>query len=180
MEGGPTCWLATEKEYAGMVLIPPFESTYRTVTRVPIFLGDRFVNFDRIVGMKEPLLIVHGTVDKAIPYGHGESLFELSPSLEKEFFSINGGRHNDLLVVTSDETLAALDRLAARVERGSLLAFENRLELVGAFCLRRSRTIVSEEAEGFWSELLLFERYFESSFGFLHVGVVIVAHPGVA
>ena len=67
--GGPPCWLASEQEDAGLVLIPPFESTYRTVTRVPIFLGDRFINLDRIVGMKEPLLIVHGTVDEAIPYG---------------------------------------------------------------------------------------------------------------
>ncbi len=138
------------------------------------------MNFDRIGGMKEPLLIVHGTVDKAIPHGYSESLFELSPSVGKEFFSINGGRHDDLLVGASNEIFAALDRLAEKVERGSLLAFENRLELVGVFCLRRSRTIVSEEAEGFWSELLLFERCFESSFGFLHVGVVIVAHPGVA
>lgn len=85
MEGGPTCCQASEEEYVGMVLISPFESTYRTVMRVPIFPGDRFMNFDRIVGMKEPLLIVHGTVDKAIPHGYSESLFELSPSVRKEF-----------------------------------------------------------------------------------------------
>ena len=77
MAGGSACWSASEKEYVGMVLSSPFESTYRTVMRVPIFPGDRFMNFDRIVGMKEPLLIVHGTVDKAIPHGYSESLFEL-------------------------------------------------------------------------------------------------------
>ena len=156
MEGGLTCWLASEQEYAGMVLTKPFESTYRTVMRVPIFLGDRFMNFDRIVGMREPLLIVYGTVDEATPPAHGKSMLEHSPSVEKEPHSINRGRLNDLLIVVSNETLAALDRLAARVERGSLLAFENRLELVGAVCLRRSRTVVPEKAEGFWSELLLF------------------------
>lgn len=109
MKSGPTCWLAWEKESAGMVLTTPFESTYRTVMRVPIFLGDRFVNFDRIVGMKELPLTVCGAVDKAIPCGSSESFLEHSPSVEKEFLSIDGGRHNDLLIVASNEILAALD-----------------------------------------------------------------------
>ena len=74
MEGGPACCQASEEEYAGMVLIPPFESTYHTVRRVSIFLGDRLMNFDRIVGMKEPLLIMHGTVDEAILDGYSEEL----------------------------------------------------------------------------------------------------------
>ena len=74
MEGGPTCCQVSEEEYAGMVLIPPFDSTYHTVRRVSIFLGDRLMNFDRIVGMKEPLSIVHGMVDEAIPYGYSEEL----------------------------------------------------------------------------------------------------------
>ena len=103
MEGGWACWLASKKEYVGMVLISPFESTYRTVTGVPISPGDRLMNFDRIVGMKEPFLIVHGSVNKAIPRGYSESLFELLPFVGKEFSSINGGCHNDLLVVASNE-----------------------------------------------------------------------------
>gem|GEM_PF-3766893 len=81
---------------------------------MPIFPGDRLVNFDRIVSSKELLLIVHWTVEKAIPPAHGKSLFGLSPSVEKRFFWINEGRHNGLLIVASNETLAVLDRLAAR------------------------------------------------------------------
>lgn len=119
--GVPTRWLASEEEYAEMVLISPSESTYRTVTGVPIFVGDRFVNFDRIVSIKEPLLIVHGTIEKAMSPAHVKSLFGLSPSVEKEFFSINGGRQNGLLIVASNETLAALDRLAARGNEESYL-----------------------------------------------------------
>ena len=88
---------------------------------MPIFPGDRFVNFDRIVSIKEPLLIVHGTVEKAIPPARGKSLFGLSPSVEKMFFWINGGRHNGLLIVASNEILAALDRLAARGNAESYL-----------------------------------------------------------
>lgn len=118
---GSTCWLASEEECAEMALISPFELTYRTVTRVPIYQGDRFVNFDRIVGIKEPLLIVHGTVEKAIPPAHGKSLFGLSFSVEKEFLSINRGRHNDLPIVASNKIFAALDRLAARRNEESYL-----------------------------------------------------------
>ena len=81
----PTCWLAFKKELAKMVLISPFGPPYRTVTRMPIFPGDRFVNFDRIVHIKEPLLIVHGIVEKAIPPAHGKNLLGLSPSVEKRF-----------------------------------------------------------------------------------------------
>lgn len=32
------------------------------------------MNFDLIVGMKEPLLIMYGTVDEAIPDGYSEEL----------------------------------------------------------------------------------------------------------
>ena len=88
-----------------MVLITLFEPTYRTVMRVSISLRDCIANFDWSVGRKEPCLIVHGTVDEAIPHGYSESLFELLPFVGKEFFSINGGCHNDLLVVASNEIL---------------------------------------------------------------------------
>jgi fermentation-respiration switch protein FrsA (DUF1100 family) len=113
---GPTCWLAVHKAHAGVVLISPFISTYRTVTGIPLFPGDRFVNIDRIEKMKEPLLVVHGTADGMIPYSHGERMFALSPSEEKEFLPIKSGRHNDLFTVASDEIFAAFDRLAERVK----------------------------------------------------------------
>ena len=64
-----------------MVLISTLESIYCTVTRVPISPGDRFGDFDRMVSMKEPLLIVHGKIEKAIPTAYGNSLVGLLPSV---------------------------------------------------------------------------------------------------
>ena len=113
---GPTCWLATQKKHAGVVLITPFISAYRTVTGIPLFPGDRFVNIDRIEKMKERLLVIHGTADGVVPFSHGERLFKLSPSSEKEFLSIKGGGHNDLFIVASDQIMSAFDQLAEKIE----------------------------------------------------------------
>ncbi|MEN8695133.1 MAG: alpha/beta hydrolase [Akkermansiaceae bacterium] len=116
---GPTCWLAENEKLAGVTLIAPFVSTFRTVTRVPIFPNDRFKNIDRIGNIKTPTLFIHGTADRVVTHWNSETLFAKSGSEDKEFLSIPGAGHNNLWSTYSAEILLKLEDFAAKVyERG--------------------------------------------------------------
>ena len=49
----------------------------------------------KIVNYDGPLFQSHGTVDYVIPYQFGKQLYEACPSQDKQFMTIEGGRHND-------------------------------------------------------------------------------------
>ncbi|MGC6426540.1 MAG: alpha/beta hydrolase [Akkermansiaceae bacterium] len=112
---GPTCWLAEKKELAGVVLIAPFTSTFRTVTRVPLFPCDRFVNIDRIANIKQPTLFIHGTSDFVVPHWNSQELFETSGSMDKELLSLQNAGHNNLWSLHSDTLLLKLEDFSAKV-----------------------------------------------------------------
>ncbi len=114
---GPTCWLAGQKQTAGVVLISPFLSAFRTVTRVPLFLGDRFENLIEIKKSSSPLLVIHGDKDKVIPFEHGKKLYQLSPSQEKTFVQIEGAGHNDLFFKDSFKIAQLIGSFSKRSER---------------------------------------------------------------
>jgi abhydrolase domain-containing protein 17 len=105
---GPTTWLASEKEHRSVVLIAPFLSAFRTVTRIPIFPADRFPNLKRITEFKTPLLIIHGEEDQVIPFQQGKKLYELSPSDQKTFLPVPEAGHNDLFVQANFDFVSVL------------------------------------------------------------------------
>lgn len=112
---GPTCWLASHEKHGGLLLISPFLSAFRTVTRIPIFPGDRFPNLHRIKEISTPLLIIHGEDDKVIPFANGKKLFELSPSAQKTFLPIPGAGHNDIFFKEPMEIFAAIQTLGQQI-----------------------------------------------------------------
>ncbi|MDA7862997.1 alpha/beta hydrolase [Akkermansiaceae bacterium] len=112
---GPTCYLATEKEHAGVILIAPFTSAFRTLTRIPLYPNDRFQNIYRIGEMTQPLLIIHGADDGVIGQWHGRKLHELSPANDKRFLSVEGAGHNNLFDVGPAEIETAMEEFAKQV-----------------------------------------------------------------
>lgn len=105
---GPACWLASHESSAGLVLVSPLTSAFRTVTRIPIFLGDQYPNIKRIGAIQTPLLIIHGDQDTIIAPWHGKKLYELHPG-PKHFLEVKGAAHNDLFILAEDEILTAID-----------------------------------------------------------------------
>ncbi|MEN8772197.1 MAG: alpha/beta hydrolase [Akkermansiaceae bacterium] len=95
---GPTCWLADREEHNSIVLISPFLSAYRSITRIPLFPGDRFPNYRYLKNVDSPLLVIHGEKDQVIPFSNGKKLFELSPSSDKKLIPVPGAGHNDLFL----------------------------------------------------------------------------------
>lgn len=70
----------------------------------------RFQNLENITQISEPTYLIHGTDDDLIPFDHGKQLFELSKANKKQFFSIDGGNHNDLSSF-EDSYFDALDKV---------------------------------------------------------------------
>jgi pimeloyl-ACP methyl ester carboxylesterase len=105
---GPTCWLAAHKKHHSVVLVSPFLSAFRTVTHLPIFLGDRFPNHKWIKEFDTPLLVIHGEEDQTIPFKHGKGLYELSPSKKKSFVPVSDAGHNDIFAQASFDFVSLL------------------------------------------------------------------------
>lgn len=51
---------------------------------------------DRMGDIDQPLLIIHGTEDRLVPFFHGETLFERAGSEKKRLIAIKGSDHSGL------------------------------------------------------------------------------------
>ncbi|WPJ95062.1 alpha/beta fold hydrolase [Coraliomargarita algicola] len=67
---GPSTWLAERTNVAGLILDGAFTSTFRVMTSVKLLPWDRFDNYARLPHLKCPILIIHGTNDRIVPFSH--------------------------------------------------------------------------------------------------------------
>lgn len=104
---GPTLELASDSTVAGVILESAFTSTYRVVTRVPLLPFDRFPNIARIRDVHRPVLVMHGTHDRVIPFSHGRRLHDAVTG-PKQALWVEGAGHNDLAVIAGDRYPLAL------------------------------------------------------------------------
>ena len=109
----PTLFLAQRHAVAGMILQGAFLSAFRTVTVLPIFPGDRFVNAARIASIACPALFIHGTRDRVVPLWHGQALYQRYRG-PKEHLWIDGGEHNGLWGYAPAQLLDTLESFFSR------------------------------------------------------------------
>lgn len=116
---GPSVWLASQTEPAGLILFAPFKSTFTTAFDLPfpLFPRDRFPNLKRIRSFDSPLLVIHGEVDEVIPVSHGRELVNACASADKKFHPITGARHNDLFQIGGDEIFSLVRDFTMRVAK---------------------------------------------------------------
>ncbi|MGI9547125.1 MAG: alpha/beta hydrolase [Flavobacteriaceae bacterium] len=55
-----------------------------------------FKSFKYVQDISCPIAIFHGTKDEIIPMDSGQRLYESIPGINKKFFKVEGGRHNNL------------------------------------------------------------------------------------
>ena len=110
--GGPSVWLASRVQPAGLALIAPFTSVYAVPFRASIFPRDRFPNLKLINDMQTPLLVIHGENDEIIPSSHGRKLVDGSPASDKTFVLIRDAGHNDLFEVAGDDIIRQIAAFA--------------------------------------------------------------------
>lgn len=113
--GGPAVDLAVELPLAGLILLAPFVSAYRVMTRLPLLLGDKFENLRKIGRLRCPVLVVHGTEDDTVPLWHGRRLFAAA-TVPKSRLWVDGAGHTDFAEVAGEAYWAAIDEFIARID----------------------------------------------------------------
>ena len=135
---GPATELAATEPVGGLILEAPFLSAPRVVTKVRLLPIDPFPNAARLrKGVRCPVLILHGTNDRVVPFAQGAELRRLAQfaSDEVRFIPVAGADHTEIAdVLGCDAYLDLLtgfvdeaDEISARVPR------EVRDEGVGVF-----------------------------------------------
>tara|TARA_B100000686_G_C16528231_1_gene830912 strand:- start:168 stop:917 length:750 start_codon:yes stop_codon:yes gene_type:complete len=98
--------VAQNKNYAGVILESPFTSMgdvgkkHYPFFPVSFLLKDKFETYKKIVNVSSPILIIHGKVDKIVPYVMGEEIYKMANN-PKFFYSQEYGDH----MVDYDESL---------------------------------------------------------------------------
>ena len=92
---GPTLWLASRAEVAGVIVESAFVSAFRTVTQVPVLPFDKYPNYRRVGSLACPILVVHGRRDEVVPFWHGKALYERAREPKRALWLENSG-HNDI------------------------------------------------------------------------------------
>jgi hypothetical protein len=110
--GGPATYLAEQHPVAGLILESTFTSIFRVVLPVRILPFDKFPNRDRLSHIRVPVLILHGTQDRVVPFAHGQALYAAA-RVPKTLVAIPGADHNDVIAVGGDRYEQALQDFAA-------------------------------------------------------------------
>jgi alpha-beta hydrolase superfamily lysophospholipase len=85
--------IAQNKNFAGVILESPFTSMVTAgKSKYPIFpikllLKDKYESDKKIKNIKSPILIMHGEVDKIVPFWMGKKMFELANEPKYSYFS---------------------------------------------------------------------------------------------
>ena len=104
--------IAQNKNYAGVILESPFTSMvnmgkkYYPFFPVNLLLKDKFESYKKINNISVPVLIMHGKVDKIVPYDMGKKMYELANE-PKFFYSQEYGDH---MIEYDEKLLTALKK----------------------------------------------------------------------
>jgi len=104
--------VAQNKNYAGVILESPFTSLVNIGKKhypffpVSLLLKDKFESYKKINNIFVPVLIMHGKVDKIVPYDMGKKMYELANE-PKFFYSQEYGDH---MIEYDEKLLTALKK----------------------------------------------------------------------
>jgi len=104
--------VAQNKNYAGVILESPFTSMvnmgkkYYPFFPVSLLLKDKFESYKKINNIFVPVLIMHGKVDKIVPYDMGKKMYEIANE-PKSFYSQEYGDH---MIEYDEKLLSALKK----------------------------------------------------------------------
>ena len=85
--------IAQNKKFAGIILESPFTSMIAVgkdkypFLPVKLLLKDKYENNKKIKNIKIPVLIMHGKIDKIVPFRMGKELYELANAPKYSYFS---------------------------------------------------------------------------------------------
>jgi len=109
--------IAQNKNFAGVVLESPFTSMVDAgKTKYPFFpigllLKDKYKSDKKIKNIKSPILIMHGEVDKLVPFWMGEKMYELANEPKYFYFS----KYDDHMMEYNEKLLNELKKFIYRL-----------------------------------------------------------------
>jgi fermentation-respiration switch protein FrsA (DUF1100 family) len=100
----------------------PFPSARSVASRVlpvlgPLAARGRLETAKKLPLVRAPLLVIHGTEDEVIHYELGREVFAAAPE-PKEFWTIPGARHSNIVGAAGGEYVERLRRFFAQVGTG--------------------------------------------------------------
>ena len=99
--------LATRKPVAAVIAQSPFVTAFRVLTHIPLLPFDKFNNLAKIDKINCPILIIHGTNDKIVPFWHGQKLYQKARE-PKQYLWVTDAGHNDLIYVAGNTLWQAI------------------------------------------------------------------------
>ena len=98
---------AQHQNISGLILITPLTSGKEHASTSILVLisplaGDSFNNINKIGHIQCPLLVIHGTKDRVIPFSMGEKIYHKA-LVKKQFIKIEGAGHNNLSTAFKNE-----------------------------------------------------------------------------
>ncbi|MEV0459936.1 alpha/beta hydrolase [Catellatospora methionotrophica] len=119
--GAVVTGLAAEHPPAGLLLRSPFTDLAATAAEhypflpVRLLLRDRFPVAEQIAGVVVPTAVVYGTEDSVVPAEQSLAVAKAAGGAV-EITPVEGADHNDAVLFEGGELMAAVDRLADRIE----------------------------------------------------------------
>ena len=95
--------LAQHKKLAGMILVSPLTSgkdiaAASALAPLSSLAGNAFDNLSKVEHITSPLLVIHGTADRIVPFSMGKLIYERA-TVKKQFVAIEGADHNNVHAV---------------------------------------------------------------------------------
>lgn len=108
---GPTVDLAARVPVAGVILESAMLTAFRVMTYLPLFPVDKYRNNAKISQIMSPILFIHGTKDKVVPFWHGRALYKLATS-QKTFYAVDEAGHNNVTEVAGGQYWKTIQEFA--------------------------------------------------------------------
>ncbi len=89
---GPSCWLAERYPVHRLILDGAFTSAFRVMTHMKLLPMDKFDNFSRFKNIDCPILLIHGTEDRIVPFWHAQKNWKVLRGKKQKFW-VDGAGH---------------------------------------------------------------------------------------
>ena len=102
--------LAQNKDYAGVILETPFTSmidaakNFYPYVPINLLLKDKFENLKKIKNVSAPILVMHGEVDKIVPFSMGKKIYEIANNPKYSYFT----KYDDHMMEYDENLVLAL------------------------------------------------------------------------
>ena len=90
---GVACEIAQNKNFAGIILESPFTSMIdagkdkNPYLPVRLLLKDKYESDKKIKNINSPILVMHGKIDKLVPFHMGQKMYQLANEPKYSYFS---------------------------------------------------------------------------------------------